>query len=210
MNALAGYGSTDSESEDGDATNNNLADATTKNYVDMSGLEESHCENVTASNATSATGTSPSVVEGPAARAAARSAKPKINAFSVMSHPGKRRAVVQPAATSPKRPALESPAADRTANNNSNRPAAAEQQQPSSPSLAEAAASVAAENAAASTREAEVRVATAAEAAANSDGGRGLQKAVSWAPRLVRRDYRLARRRRLRRDDCTRCVRRRR
>ncbi len=67
MNALAGYGSTDSESEDGDATNNSLADATTKNYVDMSGLEESHCENVTASNATSATGTSPRVVEGPAA-----------------------------------------------------------------------------------------------------------------------------------------------
>ena len=67
MDALAGYGSTDSESEDGDATNNNLADATTKNYFEMSGLEESHCENATASNATSATGTSPSVVEGPAA-----------------------------------------------------------------------------------------------------------------------------------------------
>ena len=133
---LAGYGSTDSENEDGDATNNNVDDAT-GNYVDMAAVFavlESHCEDITASNATSATaasGTSTVVGGGPAARAAARSAKPMINAFSVMGRPGKRRADVQPAASAP------------------NRSTAAEQQQPSSPSLTEAAAAVAAENAAA-------------------------------------------------------------
>ena len=56
-----------SENEDSDATNRNLAD-TAEIYVDMSAVFESHCESVTASKASSATGTSTGVVEGPAAR----------------------------------------------------------------------------------------------------------------------------------------------